>query len=164
VKFQQFQRSLFVALLVFCGALTSAAGHFGQSAEQAPAARPHAYHDQPSPEPLPDTLNPSQFGGDRVAFTVYFLAARIKQTLFQVPCYCPCDRRQGHTSLLDCYRDRHGVACPTCQKELLFCYRANRKGQSPAEIRAAIAQGKAWKIDITKTVDRMYGRLFRSQE
>lgn len=127
-------------------------------------ARHLTYHDRPSTEPLPDTLSPSQFTDDHIAFVVYSLAAQIKQTLFQVPCYCPCDRRQGHTSLLDCYRDRHGVACPTCQKELLFCFREHQKGKTPAAMRDAIAQGKAWSTDVANIADRMYLRMLNTQE
>lgn len=133
-----------------------------RSGEHAAEARPHAYHDHPSTEPLPETLDPSQFASNHVAFVVYRVAAQIKQTLFQVPCYCPCDRRQGHTSLLDCYRDRHGVACPTCQKELLFCFRELQKAKTPAQIREAIERGKAWKIDVAKSAQRIYSQTLGS--
>ena len=155
-------RFAFGIILVCCGLAVIAVSSI-RSGEQAAEARAHAYHDHPSAEPLPGTLDPSQFAGDRVAFVVYRLAGKIKQTLFQVPCYCPCDRRQGHTSLLDCYRDRHGVACPTCQKELLFCFREHQKGKSPAQIRDAIARGEASKIDIAKSTERIYPQLRGAQ-
>jgi Protein of unknown function with PCYCGC motif len=150
-------------IILFCFGLGIIAASSIRSGEQAAEARTHAYHDYPSTEPLPETLDPAQFASYRVALVVYRLAAQIKQTLFQVPCYCPCDRRQGHTSLLDCYRDRHGVACPTCQKELLFCFREHQKGKTPAQIRNAIARGKAWKIDIPKSTERIYSQLPSAQ-
>jgi len=150
-------------IILFCCSLAIIGASSVPSGEQAAEARPHAYHDHPSPEPLLDTLDPPQFASNRTAFVVYRLAAQIKQTLFQVPCYCPCDRRQGHTSLLDCYRDRHGVACPTCQKELLFCFREQQKGKTPAQIRDGIARGKAWKIDIARSTERIYSQLLSAQ-
>ena len=114
-----------------------------------------AYHDHPPSEPLPGTLDPAEFRDNRAAFVVYSLAAQIKETLYQVPCYCPCKRMHGHQSLLDCYTSKHGVACPTCQKELLYCYHRKRKKRaSPESIRADLAKGKAWSISIEKETER----------
>ena len=157
-------RRIVFGITLFSFSLVVLARSSLRSGEQLAEAHPHAYHDHPSTEPLPETLDPSEFANDHAAFVVYRLAALIKQTLFQVPCYCPCDRRQGNTSLLDCYRDRHGVACPTCQKELLFCFREQQKGKTPKQIREAIERGKAWKIDVAKSTQRIYSQALRSAQ
>lgn len=116
-----------------------------------------AYHDHPPTEPLPGTLDPAEFRENRAAFVAYSLAAEIKETLYQLPCYCPCKRMHGHQSLLDCYTSKHGVACPTCQKELLYCYhRLSKKRASPKSIRADLAKGKAWSISIEKETERFF--------
>ena len=123
-----------------------------------------AYHDHPPREPLPPTLDPESFRQNRAAYVTYKLAAGLVHTLYQVPCYCPCRRGLGHESLLDCYASKHGERCPTCQREVLFCYREHKKGKSPAEIRAAMAKGKAAKLDLAKTVDRYYAEIERAQK
>ena len=135
-----------------------------KSEEQRPATRRHPYHDRPSSEALPETLDASQFADQHASYVVYTLAARMKTTLYQVPCYCPCDRHWGHLSLLDCYRDRHGAFCPTCQKEILLCFRDDQRGKSPAQIRSEIAKGKAWKIDVEKVTNRIYEQLREDRE
>ena len=69
-----------------------------------------AFHAQPPPGPLPATLPPSLFA-NAVAQNAYTLAARVKRVLYQQPCYCHCDRSQGHTSLLDCFAGQHASVC-----------------------------------------------------
>jgi hypothetical protein len=61
-----------------------------------------AYHDHVPPGTLPATMNP-EFFTDPGVQNAYTIAARIKKTLYQQPCYCHCDRSQGHGSLLDCF-------------------------------------------------------------
>lgn len=108
-----------------------------------------AYHANPPSEPLPATLDPKQFP-ERLNQNVYALAAKVKAVLYQQPCYCRCDRNVGHTSLLDCYRDKHGAMCDVCKKEAVYSYEQTRLGKTPAQIRAAIMKG-AWKsVDLTK--------------
>jgi hypothetical protein len=75
-----------------------------------------AYHASASKDPLPETLDPSQFS-DLQTQNVYALAAKVKSVLYQQPCYCRCDKEHGHTSLLSCYTDRHASVCALCQKE-----------------------------------------------
>jgi Protein of unknown function with PCYCGC motif len=118
-----------------------------------------AYHDHPPSEPLPATLDPAQFHDDHAAFVSYTLAARIADTLYQVPCYCPCRKGLGHESLLDCYTSKHGVRCPTCQREVLFCFLQHKKGKTPAQIREAMAKGKAAKLDLPKYIDHLYSKI-----
>lgn len=109
---------------------------------------PPPYHDRLSTDPFPTTLDPNQFGDNRPAVIAYTLAARIKDLLFQMPCYCGCDRDEHHRSLLDCYTSEHAEWCRICQKELMFCYLQRRKGKNPSQIRMEIAEGKAWRVNL----------------
>lgn len=107
------------------------------------------YHPAPPKGLLPATLRPEQFG-DPVVRNCYALAATIKKTLYQLPCYCPCWRTEGHKSLLDCYRTTHASICDGCQQEALYAYLQQRKGLSVAEIRAGIEKGEWKEIDLTQ--------------
>jgi hypothetical protein len=110
----------------------------------------HAYHEDPPTGPLPNTLEPDRFRDKKAAFVSYSLAAKIPKLLYQMPCYCPCDKNEGHESLLDCYVGDHGVGCPTCQKEVIYCYRQFQTGKTAAEIREGIEKGEAWKVDLKR--------------
>ena len=97
----------------------------------------HAYVLKP---PYPATLNPRQFP-DALNRNVYALAANIRPVLYQQPCYCYCDRHEGHKSLLDCFVGTHGSVCDICQKEVVLSYQLAQKGKTPAQIRIAIIRG-----------------------
>ena len=116
-----------------------------------------AYHSSASKEPLPETLDPSQFS-DLQTQNVYALAAKVKSVLYQQPCYCPLiggqgssrsDKEHGHTSLLSCYTDRHASVCALCQKEAVFSYSESKKGKTAAEIRKEIIDGKWKDVDLS---------------
>jgi hypothetical protein len=81
---------------------------------------------------------------------VYALAAQIKQLLYQLPCYCHCDREMGHKSLDSCYRERHGSHCSICQQELFYAYEQTTKGKGVTEIRSGIIRGDWNDIDLKK--------------
>jgi hypothetical protein len=100
----------------------------------------HAYALKP---PFPATLDPKQFP-DALNRNVYALAAKVRPILYQQPCYCYCDRHEGHKSLLDCFVGTHGSICDICQKEAVLSYQLTQKGKTPAQIRAAIIHGD-WK-------------------
>src|SRR6266567_5916996 len=68
---------------------------------------------------LPKTLPPERFREDKVRYA-YEVAAKIPETLAQLPCYCPCDRTVGHKSLLHCYADQHAAYCGICQDSALW--------------------------------------------
>jgi hypothetical protein len=121
----------------------------------------HAFHDGPPTEPLPPTLDPAQFRFNRAAFVAYALAARIRETLYQAPCYCKCDREAGHRSLLDCFVGKHGAMCNICQKEAIFCYVSHERKMSPQQIRQAMEKGGAFNLDLPKNVERFYQRMGR---
>lgn len=118
----------------------------------------HSYHAEPPTDPLPPTLDPKQFA-DKKAFVAYSLAAQVKKLLYQEPCYCTCDKQEGHKSLLDCYMFRHGAACLICQKEVIITYEKSKLGKSAAEIRRDMEQGDAWQFDLDKHVDEHYQEL-----
>jgi hypothetical protein len=103
-----------------------------------------AYHAAPPKGELPLTVPPDHYADDPITMNAYALAAKIRKTLYQLPCYCNCDREAGHTSLLDCYRGSHGSFCDVCKKELFYAYQQTRKGKSAAQIRKEIIQGN-WK-------------------
>jgi hypothetical protein len=77
---------------------------------------------------------------------VYQDAAKISAIIYQLPCYCRCDRALGHTSLRSCYEGLHGTECSTCAKEAFLAYQMSRQGKSVSEIRAAINRHEYEKI------------------
>jgi hypothetical protein len=108
-----------------------------------------AFHAQPPTGPLPATLSPEPFS-DPVVQNAYTVAAHVKKVLYQEPCYCRCDRSQGHTSLLDCFASKHGSGCQICVREDLYTYEQTHKGKTAAQIRDGIIQGEWQSADITK--------------
>lgn len=132
-------------------ALASISGPTASGLPQSPVEQETvpAFHAQPPTGSLPATLPPSLFA-NAVAQNAYALAARVKRLLYQQPCYCHCDRSQGHGSLLDCFVSRHGSGCDICQKEDFYSYEQTRKGRTPAQIREGIIRGEWQKVDTTK--------------
>jgi Protein of unknown function with PCYCGC motif len=108
-----------------------------------------AYHAQAPREELPATMDPELFT-DPVVQNAYAVAAKIKKVLYQQPCYCHCDRSQGHKSLLDCFASKHGSECGTCIYEDFYAFEQSGKGKSAAQIRAAIIKGEWKSLDATK--------------
>jgi Protein of unknown function with PCYCGC motif len=108
-----------------------------------------AYHQQAPQGTLPATMSPALFT-DPAVQNAYTVAARIKRTLYQEPCYCHCDRSQGHGSLLDCFVSKHGSGCNICMGEAFYSYEQSRKGKTAAQIRAGIIRGEWQSVDATK--------------
>jgi hypothetical protein len=108
-----------------------------------------AFHAEAPQGALPPTMDASLFT-DTLTFNAYVIAGRIKKVLYQQPCYCHCDRSQGHGSLLDCFVSRHGSGCDICQKEDFYSYELTRKGKTPAQIREGITRGEWQKVDTAK--------------
>jgi hypothetical protein len=113
------------------------------------ADRVPAFHAQPPEGTLPSTMSPGLFT-DPVIKNAYAAAARVKKNLYQQPCYCYCDRSQGHGSLLDCFASKHGSGCGTCIQEALYTYEQSRKGKTAAQIRAGIERGDWKSVDLSK--------------
>jgi hypothetical protein len=125
--------------------------------QSAPAEAVPAFHDSRPTEPLPATMVPSLFT-DPVAQNAYTLAARIKKILYQQPCYCHCDRSQGHGSLLDCYVSKHAAVCGICVREDFYAYEQSRKGKTAAQIREGIERGDWQGVDMTKYQSPLPGK------
>lgn len=158
-------RTAFAITALLLSAATALLGLCASRPSQSPVSpKPLAYHDHPPTEPPPDTLDPAQFQTNRAAFVAYALAGQIKETLYQVPCYCGCNKEQGHKSLLDCFTGTHGAVCHICQKEALFCYVKHRKRKTPEEIREAMAKGDVAKFDLDNYVRRLYAQAQKSHE
>jgi hypothetical protein len=94
-------------------------------------------------------MGPSLFE-NVVVQNAYAVAARIRKVLYQQPCYCYCDRSQGHGSLLDCFASRHGAGCDVCVRENLYAYEQTRKGKSALQIRSGIENGEWKQLDLSK--------------
>jgi hypothetical protein len=108
-----------------------------------------AFHSEVPRGPLPATLEPSQFDGALVQ-NAYAVAARVKRVLYQQPCYCHCDRSQGHGSLLDCFAGKHAAECGVCIREALYSYEQTKKGKTPAQVRDGIEKGEWQQVDVSK--------------
>ena len=119
-------------------AAISASGNLGADKQGVPA-----HHVGPPTGPLPDTLPPGAFN-DGLNKNAYAMAAKIKPVLYEQPCYCICDKTDGHTSLLDCFVGVHASTCNLCRMEAIFAYEQTRKGMTPEQIRKAIIHGD-WK-------------------
>jgi Protein of unknown function with PCYCGC motif len=115
-----------------------------QSASDVPA-----FHNEAPTGALPATMSPDNFT-DPLAQNAYALAVHVKKVLYQEPCYCHCDRSQGHESLLDCFVSKHGAGCGICVREDLYSYEQTRKGKTPSQIRAGIIQGEWQSVDVSK--------------
>lgn len=74
---------------------------------------------------LPPTMRPEVFEGN--VRRAYQVALEIPQTLAQLPCYCHCDRGQGHKSLHSCFIDEHGANCGICINEALMAHSLHKK-------------------------------------
>ena len=108
-----------------------------------------AFHAEAPKDALPPTMEASLFT-DIQTFNAYVVAGRSQKVLYQQPCYCHCDRSQGHGSLLDCFASRHGAGCDICQKEDFYSYEQTRKGKTAGQIREGIIKSEWQKVDTTK--------------
>lgn len=75
----------------------------------------------------------------------YKAAARVSGLIYQMPCYCYCDRGHGHSSLHSCFEATHGAMCGVCMAEALYSYRQSKQGWTPKMIRDGIIRGD-WKL------------------
>ena len=117
--------------------------------QEAPAEPVPAFHNSVPAAPLPATMSPDLFT-DPLAQNAYSIAAHIKKILYQEPCYCHCDRSQGHGSLLDCFVSKHAAACGICEREDFYAYEQSHKGKTGAQIREGIERGDWQGVDMTK--------------
>lgn len=113
-----------------------------------------AYHPNPPAKAsaLPPILSGKQLTGVYFHYPwqvkVYRQAAEIPSVLYQLPCYCRCDRALGHTSLHSCFEGTHGAICSTCAKEAAYAYKMTKLGWTPKQIRDGIERNEYEKIDL----------------
>lgn len=141
---------LVVAAIGLALAPRNASSRSAESLTQDVSAEPvPAFHNTVPDGPLPATMSATLFT-DPVAQNAYSVAAHIKKILYQEPCYCHCDRSQGHGSLLDCFVSKHAAACGICEREDFYAYEQSRKGKTGAQIRDGIEHGDWQGVDMTK--------------
>jgi hypothetical protein len=141
-------KRLFFAIALGLGTIASYA-QWANPADDIPA-----YHTAPpaKTEKLPPILAGNQLQGDYFRYAwqkkVYEEAAAVPKVLYQLPCYCHCDRALGHTSLHSCFEGTHGAICSTCAKEGAYAYKMTKAGKTPQEIRAGIERKEYESIDL----------------
>ncbi len=117
-----------------------------------PADEVPAYHAAAPSKPLPPLMTGDQLSGPYFTHayqvTAYKMAEKIPAVIYQLPCYCRCDRALGHKSLHSCFEGTHGAACSTCMREAVYAYQQTKLGKTPTEIRGAIERGEWQNIDV----------------
>ena len=140
-------RQIMVCLAV--GMLSVAASAQWVTNEDVPAY--HATAPVPGAK-LPALLAGKQLSGPLFQYpwqkVVYADAAKVPKVLYQLPCYCRCDRAMGHTSLHSCFEDLHGAECSTCAKEGYYAYQMSQKGKTVKEIRDGVMRKDFESIDL----------------
>ena len=111
-----------------------------------------AYHAATLPKTAPPLMAGDQLTGEYFSHsyqtTAYVMAGKVPGVIYQMPCYCRCDRALGHKSLHSCFEGTHGAACSTCMKEVVFAYEQTKAGRTPTQIRAAIEHGEWQSVDL----------------
>jgi hypothetical protein len=135
-----------VAVLLAAG-MTHA--QFASQQSQIPAFHPAA----PAPATkLPPILTQKQLAEQGLIAPAqvasYKAAARASSVVYQMPCYCYCDRNHGHTSLRSCFESTHGANCGTCMAEALYSYKMSKKGWTPKQIRDGVLRGDYKLMDL----------------
>ena len=82
-----------------------------------------------------------QFFRQKWQVEVYKQAAQIPDVLYQLPCYCRCDRALGHASLHSCFEGTHGAICATCAAEEAYAYKMTKQGKTPKKFAPASNAG-----------------------
>ena len=97
------------------------------------------------PEPRTDAaalsfmvMPPGFFANNQDIARVYQIAQQIPTTLDGMYCYCVCLENFGHRSLLQCFQSQHAAGCDVCLEEAIVANDMLAKGQTLADIRAAV--------------------------
>jgi hypothetical protein len=78
----------------------------------------------------------------------YKAAAKAGEVMYQMPCYCFCDRNHGHSSLRSCFESNHGANCGTCLAEALYSYKMSKKGWTAKMVRDGIVRREYEQMDL----------------
>lgn len=107
---------------------------------------------------LPPILSQDQLWGASFQYAyqkkAYLVASKISNVLYQLPCYCYCDRI-GHGSLRTCYESTHAANCSHCLREAYYAYFQTRQGKTPKQIREGIIRGDWKTIDLAQAADQV---------
>ena len=132
------------ALLVFVALL--AVVSFAQG-DHVPAYNAHP----PNPGDALPILPQDQRWGEAFKYPYqvqsYEMAAKISSVLYQLPCYCYCERI-GHNSLHTCFESTHGAHCGICMKEVYYAFEQSKQKKTIDQIRAGIIKGEWKSIDL----------------
>lgn len=108
------------------------------------SATPPYYREVPAN--LPPVLESKKFS-DAETRASYKAASEHSALFAQLPCYCYCERTNGHKSLLSCFADTHGTECSICRREALFAASEVKRGKTVVQIRDEIIRGLWSKAD-----------------
>lgn len=101
---------------------------------------------------MPPVLTPEQVKAQNMTVAwqakIYADAAKVQPVLYQLPCFCRCDKAMGHTSLHSCFEGIHGAVCSTCAKEGYYAYLMTKQGKSVKQIREGILHKEYESIDL----------------
>jgi Protein of unknown function with PCYCGC motif len=139
----------FIGMLAILLAAGMTHAQFVNQTAEVPAFHPSA------PKPgaaLPPILTQKQLAESGLIapahIASYKAAAKASSVVYQMPCYCYCDRNHGHASLRSCFESTHGANCSTCMQESLYSYRQSQKGWSAKMIRDGIVRGDFKLLDL----------------
>lgn len=124
----------------------------------APGGEVPAYHATPPAKGavLPPVLTQAQLAEAGMTQPAqresYKAAAKSSSVVYQMPCYCHCDRHAGHTSLRSCFESTHGANCGTCMAEALYANQMSKKGWTTKMIRDGILRGEFQQVDLQNPV------------
>lgn len=118
-----------------------------------------AFHAAAARGPMPRLLAQAERTGVYFSrpfqITSYKMADAIPEILYQLPCYCRCDRAMKHKSLHSCFEVSHAAVCTTCMSEAAYAYTQHREGKTVAQIRAGIERGDWQEVVLTDLNDSM---------
>jgi len=137
------------AVLIFSLAIVA----FAQS-EKVPAYNPAPPSKSAQLAPIvPKMQRSGEMYAMKYQQAAYDVAQKIPGVLYQMPCYCYCDRI-GHNSLRSCFESAHGAHCATCMKEAFYTYFETKKGRTPKQIREGIIKGEWQSLDLEQSADK----------
>ncbi len=105
-----------------------------------------AYHSGPPakgaklPPIVPKSMRTGEAYSAKYQQVGYEIAQKIPNVLYQLPCYCYCERI-GHKSLRTCFESDHAAHCSTCLQEAYYAYFQTKQGKSVKEIRQGVEHG-----------------------
>jgi hypothetical protein len=113
-----------------------------------------AFHQGPPAkgEILPPILSQKQLADagfkDPVQKAGYKAAEKAGDAMYQMPCFCFCDRNHGHASLRTCFESGHGANCGICLREALYTYKMTKKGWTAEMVRNGLIRHDYEQVDL----------------